>query len=645
SIKPAHTAVGVVAATAAALLSLWAVQKLRLGKVDETTDLHGGHLVAEVLEAHGVKAIFTLVGGHVSPILVACEKRGIRVIDTRHEATTVFAADAVARLTGIPGVAIVTAGPGVTNTITAVKNAQMAETPLVLIGGAAATLLKGRGSLQDIDQLSLFRPICKEVYTVDRVRDIIPTMRRAFWKTREGVPGPVFVELPIDVLYPYKLVKEPVLPSGGGKTEQQSGKESGVVVSGPVTKKSAKKEGIGALIVRWYLTRYLNRVFGGAFVPQAVSPLPVSIPFASEWQIRKAVSILKQAKRPALVIGSQALLLREQVAILAETVERLSIPTFLGGMARGLLGPNSGCQLRHVRKKALREADVIVLAGAVPDFRLDYGRSLSRKAKIIAVNRGREALFKNSDLFWTPTLAVQADPCDFLIRVGRRIEREGHKFSDSFMMSLMKDENAKDEANRAKSKTPAGGNINPLASLYALNEYLKPSTILVADGGDYVGSAAYILKPRGYLQWLDPGAFGTLGVGAGFALGAKIACPEKDVVIIFGDGAFGYSLIELDTFARFGIGVAAVVGNDGCWSQIAREQVPMLGSNVACALSHAEYDIASKGLGGEGWTVNSLGQLDGIVKEALEVSRNQNKPAVVNVIIGKTDFREGSISV
>ncbi|XP_070200493.1 2-hydroxyacyl-CoA lyase 2-like isoform X2 [Littorina saxatilis] len=187
-------------------------------KVDENSKRHGGELVAEVLNQHGIKHVFTLVGGHISPILVASEKIGIRVVDTRHEVTAVFAADAVARLSGTVGVAAVTAGPGLTNTVTAVKNAQMAESPVLLIGGAAATLLKGRGALQDIDQMSLFKPLCKFCATVNTVREIVPTLRKALQAAQSGTPGPVFVEFPIDTLYPYPLVKREIGMKDKGPT-------------------------------------------------------------------------------------------------------------------------------------------------------------------------------------------------------------------------------------------------------------------------------------------------------------------------------------------------------------------------------------------------------------------------------------------
>ena len=203
----------------------------------------GGDLVADVLVRHGVRFLFTLCGGHISPILVGAKARGVRVIDTRHEATAVFAADAVARLTGVPGVAAVTAGPGVTNTITALKNAQLAQSPLVLLGGATATLLRGRGALQDIDQMALVRPHVKSAARVTRVRDLAPALESAFRICREGVPGPVFVECPVDLLYPEALVRE-WYGAKAGKTAR----------------------GLKGRARLWYVERHLARLFGEAGV-------------------------------------------------------------------------------------------------------------------------------------------------------------------------------------------------------------------------------------------------------------------------------------------------------------------------------------------------------------------------------------------
>lgn len=170
--------------------------------------MDGGEVIAQVLKNQGVRFLFTLSGGHISPILVGAKKQGIRVIDVRQESTAVFAADAVGRLTGIPGVAAVTAGPGVTNSITAIKNAQMANSPLILLGGAAATILKGRGALQDIELMKLFKTLVKWATTIKQYCDIIPLIEEAFDVAKSGIPGPVLIECPIDLLYDETIVRK-----------------------------------------------------------------------------------------------------------------------------------------------------------------------------------------------------------------------------------------------------------------------------------------------------------------------------------------------------------------------------------------------------------------------------------------------------
>ncbi|XP_058866157.1 2-hydroxyacyl-CoA lyase 2-like [Acipenser ruthenus] len=588
-------------------------------KAESKSPRHGGENVAEVLLAHGVKYVFTLVGGHISPILVACEKLGIRIVDTRHEATAVFAADAVARLSGTVGVAAVTAGPGLTNTVTAVKNAQMAESPLLLIGGAAATLLQGRGALQDIDQMSLFKPLCKFCASVRTVREIVPVLRKALAAAQSGTPGPVFVEFPIDTLYPYHIVEKEVAP------------------------KTAPK-GLMAKVINWYLQNHLRNIFAGAWEPRELSPLPVQIPLATQQQVQQCVELVSRAKKPVILLGSQATLPPTPVDKTRAALESLGIPCFLGGMARGMLGRESALHIRQNRREALKEADLVILAGTVCDFRLGYGQVLSRRSKVIAVNRDRSQLMKNSDMFWKPTVAVQGDAGSFLLRLSEGLK--GYRCPQDWPESLKEGDKAKEKANTEKAAEKTERHLNPLRVLHCVEEIMSEDSIIVADGGDFVGSAAYILKPRGPLRWLDPGAFGTLGVGGGFALGAKLCRPESEVWIIYGDGSLGYSVAEFDTFTRHKTPVIALVGNDACWSQISREQVPMLGSNVACGLAFTDYHVVADGYGGKGYLIGREDgeKLDEILQSAQEQSR-QGRATLLNVLIGKTNFREGSISV
>lgn len=588
-------------------------------KTDTKSSRHGGESVAEVLRAHGVKFVFTLVGGHISPILVACEKLGIRVVDTRHEATAVFAADAVARLSGTVGVAAVTAGPGLTNTVTAVKNAQMAESPLLLIGGAAGTMLQGRGALQDIDQMSLFKPLCKFCASVRTIREIVPVVRKALAVAQSGTPGPVFVEFPIDTLYPYHLVS----------------KEFGV--------KNPPK-GIMGKIVTWYLQNHLSNLFAGAWESRDVSPLPVEIPQATDDQVQRCIELVSRAKKPVILMGSQATLPPTPAEDVRKALETLGIPCFLGGMSRGMLGRDSPIHIRQNRRDALKEADLVVLAGTVCDFRLSYGRVLNRRSKIIAVNRDKSQLLKNSDMFWKPTVAIQGDAGSFLQRLSKGLK--GYKCPEDWPQSLKQGDITKEKTNRAKADEKTERHLNPLSVLHRVDELMADDSIIVADGGDFVGSAAYIMRPRGPLRWLDPGAFGTLGVGGGFALGAKLCRPESEVWIVYGDGSLGYSVAEYDTFTRHKTPVISVVGNDACWSQISREQVPMLGSNVACGLAFTDYHTVAQGYGGVGYLIGreNEAQLDDIIKEAQRHSK-EGRATLLNVLIGKTNFREGSISV
>ncbi len=573
--------------------------------------MHGGELVADVLQAQGVPFLFTLCGGHISPILVAAKQRGIRVIDTRHEATAVFAADAVARLSGRPGVAAVTAGPGLTNTITAVKNAQIAQSPVVVLGGAAPTLLQGRGALQDIDQMALMRPHVKWAKSVRRVRDLAPTVEEAFRRAQEGVPGPVFVECPIDILYPPELVKSLY----GGQ----------------------KGRGLTGQALNLYLKWHTYRLFAGPVRKARPEPVQVTPPAPPEKAVRQVAESLAKAQRPLLLIGSQALLDVAHVDELVQAVERLGIPVYLSGMARGLLGKGHPLQMRHRRREALREADWVLLAGVPCDFRLDYGRHFRRSATYVAVNRSRRDLTLNR----RPDIGVLADPGLFLRRLAGLVEGGG-RWND--WIQTLRGRDQEREAQIEEQARQSVGKVNPLHLLRELERILPDNSVLVADGGDFVATAAYILSPRGPLRWLDPGAFGTLGVGAGFALGAKLVYPDAEVWIIYGDGSVGYSLAEFDTFVRHRIPVIGLVGNDAGWSQIAREQVPLLGDPVGTELAHTDYHRVAEGFGAAGLRVDDPELAEEVLIQARQRAA-AGLPTLINAILGRTDFRKGSISM
>ncbi len=577
--------------------------------------MNGGELVAEVLRAQETSFLFTLVGGHISPILVAAKQRGLRVVDTRHEATAVFAADAVARLTGRPGVAAVTAGPGITNTITALKNAQMAQSPVVLIGGAAPTALQGRGALQDIDQMSVVRPVVKWARQVKRVKELVPAVEEAFHQAQEGVPGPVFVECPVDLLYDEATVRQWYGADRGGKT-------------------------LADKAVKQYLRFHVNRMFGGATGTQAGPRIDSQPPAPDLAAVSKVADRLLAAQRPVILVGSQALLDVPHAGELAAALAQIGAPVYLSGMARGLLGRDHPLQMRHKRRDALREADYVLLAGVPCDFRLDYGNHIRRSAVYVSANRSPTDLSKNRK----PTIGLLADPSLALRSLAAALPA-GHSGAPwTEWIGQLRARDAARNAEIAQQAAEPTGKVNPLHLCMEIDRQITPQTILIGDGGDFVATASYVVQAPGPLRWLDPGAFGTLGVGAGFALGAKLVHPDADVWVIYGDGSFGYSAVEFDTFVRHGTPVIAVVGNDASWSQIAREQVEMLGDPVATELAHSAYDRAVEGFGAAGIFLDDP-ELAGEALERARSTAGDGQPVVVNVILGKTDFRKGSISM
>ena len=588
------------------------------------TGRHGGDRVADALQAQGVRQVFTLCGGHISPILAACKARGLRIVDVRDEVTAVFAADAAARLTGIPGVAAVTAGPGITNTITALKNAQLAQSPLLLIGGAAPTALQGRGALQDIDQRPLVEPHVKRFIKIRRVRDLGPAVEEAFALARDGVPGPVFVETPVDLLYDEASIRQWYADAAGKGTS------------------------LPDRALRWYLQRHVQRMFDGsdqAAVPRARDVLP---PRAGEAALKSALAALHRAERPLMVIGSQAVVLSAEAERLAEAVARLGIPVYLSGMARGLLGREHPLQMRHQRRQALREADCVLLAGVPCDFRLDYGRHVRRSATLIAANRSA----KDARLNRRPDIAAIGDAGLFLqdlARAGLGAPAAGAAdpatpAARTTWLDTLRQRDAAREAEIDAQAAAAGEHVNPLAFFRTLERVAADDAVWVADGGDFVGTASYVLRPRGPLAWLDPGAFGTLGVGAGFAIGAACVRPGRETWIVWGDGASGYGLTEFDSFVRHGLPVIAVVGNDAAWTQIAREQVKMLHDDVGTVLARTDYHRVAEGFGAEGLLVRQAHEVEPALRRARELAA-AGRPVLVNVWLDKTEFREGSLSM
>ncbi len=577
---------------------------------------HGGDLIAEVLGRHGVTHLYTLCGGHISPILTGAQDRGIRVVDVRDEANAVFAADATARMTGTIGAAAVTAGPGVTNMVTPLKNAQLAQTPLIVFGGSTATLLKGRGALQDIDQLSIVRSMTKWATMVKTVPALAPTVERACQIALDGVPGPVFVEVPVDLLYPEDIVR--------GWYEKEAG--------------LGKAKGIGAKALELYVKGHLYRQFRAPSLADVHVP-KVELPhLGHDTAIDRAVSALKGASKPVVVVGNQAMASVKDPARIARALGLLGAPVYLAGASRGLLGRSNELQLRHNRGAALKEADVVIVAGFPFDFRLGYGRSISKHATLIAANLSATEMRKNR----RPDIGVEMHPGEFLAVLADRIGSAGDSWRP-WTLSLREREAARDAEIQSKAQ-PAGELVDPLHLFLRMEEAMADDAVIVVDGGDFVATASYIVRPRAPLSWLDPGVFGTLGVGGGFALGAALVRPGREVWLVWGDGSSAYTLAEFDTYVRHGVAPIAVIGNDASWAQIAREQVEVLGTSLGCDLRRTDYHKVAEGYGGVGLLLTEPSRVDATFAEAKAIART-GRPVCINVHLRRTDFRKGSISI
>ena len=571
--------------------------------------LHIGLDIGSFFKQKNISSIFTLCGGHISPILVGCEKENIDIIQVRDEVSAVFAADAVSRLTDSIGVAIVTAGPGVTNTVTAIKNAQMAQSPVLLIGGAAATLLKGRGSLQDIDQISLLKTYVKSAVSVKKTRDVIPTLANAINTAISGVPGPVFVELPIDLLYPEEDIRNEFM-------------------------NQLPKSGFFGKIAQWYVNRHLNDLFSSK--KSSIKVNPVKVFKLDQHKIDKAALSIVKAKKPVFLLGNQVTQNKEFLSMCLKSLDKLSAPVYTSGMARGCFNSSDKYFFRHNRKHALKNADVVVTLGVPLDFRLGYGFSVNKDATLISINKSKEDLNKNRK----PDIAIHADPTRIMHEIGKIINPPS---CEEWIkeLSVLEESREKEIQQFSETKTDF---VNPVYLCKTIDKLIDENSILVADGGDFVGTASYTVRPRAALGWLDPGPFGTLGVGGGFAIGAKSSFPEKEVWVFYGDGASAYSLAEFDTLCRHKLPVIAIIGNDASWQQIAREQKQMLGSNIGTELAFNAYEKVAEGYGGKGYYVDNQESLFETLKLAKEDAK-LGYPVLVNVKLSKSDFRKGSISV
>lgn len=543
---------------------------------------HGGRLVAQALKRHGITHLFTLCGGHIQAIYDGCLDEEIRVVDVRHEQTAGHAADGYARVTGKPGVCAVTAGPGVTDVVTAVANAQRAGIPMVCIGGAGPKLLQDMGSLQDMDCVTLMRPITKWSVQVPEIRRIGEYLDAAFRIAQSNVPGPVFLEMPLDLLM--NMHDDAEMPA-----------------------------------------------------TRAMEPPRPGGDFRS---IDRAAALLKEAKRPCFLVGSQLRWspMRDAVKRAADTFQ---VPFYLNGMSRGALPYEHPGLMSRSRKYALAQADVVFVFGTPFDFRVDYGRSptWAEDVKIIQVDLDGAELGRNRRI----EIGIHGDSglvLDQLIRAAGPIQ--GKEW-----LGAVRAEETKRRGKMLAEIESNDSPPNPLRVCAEISKRLKPNDVVIGDGGDFVATAAYVLKMETPQLWMDPGPLGTLGVGPGYAMAAKLARPDANVVLVYGDGSFGLHAAEFEAMARQNIGVVSVIGNDAGWTQIRRGQVEMYGEQraVATALEYTRYEKMVDACGGLGIWVETSEAIGPALDKAFAHSATTGKPSCVNVKIAKSDFRKGAISV
>ncbi len=501
---------------------------------------HGGTLAARALRAAGVECIFTLSGGHVMGIYDGCIDEGIKVVDVRHEQAAVHAADAWARLhPGKVGVAVLTAGPGVTDGVTGVANAWRATSPILVLGGQGPFDNLRRGSLQEMDHVSVMRPITKwadACYQTDRIGEYIESAIRS---AMSGVPGPAFLEIPMDVLH------APVDPE-----------------TIPIPR------------------------FRDYRVLSAAPPV----------MLTKAIQTLSRADRPVLMAGT-ALKWSEGALALRQFAEATKMPVYTNGMGRGQLPMNHPQFFNRTRKAALAEADVVVLAGTPLDFRMKFGHSIPDNAKILQLDLDETLIGQNrpSDVGLVGNVGVNLDA---LNKAGGGLL----DFTDwSHKLRSLEDDAERALAPQLTSDEVPIDPLRlcrEIADFVATDDRM----VVIGDGGDIVAQASKVLQvpPKG--TWMDPGPLGTLGVGMPFGLAAQLTYPDRRVLIVYGDGSFGLNGFEFDTAVRFGLPIVGIVGNDAAWGQMMRPQAMLYGNDrlVATELAYTRYDKVVEALGGHG---------------------------------------------
>ncbi|MEU4619117.1 acetolactate synthase [Actinoplanes sp. NPDC023801] len=532
---------------------------------------HGGELALAALRTFGVTEMFTLSGGHVFPLYTAAHESGFGLYDVRHEQSAVFAAEAVAKLTRRPGLAVLTAGPGVTNGISGLTSAFFNGSPVLVLGGRAPAFRWGAGSLQEIDHVPLVAPVTRYAATVTATGSIPGEISAALTVALTPHRGPVFLDLPLEVLYST-----------------------------------------------------------GAAVAPGEPAIPVQE--ADPDDVAKAAALLAGADRPVIVAGSDVWA-GDAVEQLRAVAEELRVPVFANGMGRGTMPPGHPLGFSRARRAALDGADVVAVVGTPLDFRLGFGdfgaATVVHVVDAVTQRAGHvtPAVSPAGDL--RRTLAAMA---------GRTGPRRSH---EDWIASLR---TAEDAARARDAEAMAAGSdpIRPARVYGELRRVLDPDAVTIGDGGDFVSYAGRFLEPSRPGVWLDPGPYGCLGTGLGYAMGARVTHPDRQVCVLMGDGAAGFSLMDAESLVRQNLPAVIVVGNNGIWGLEKHPMRAMYGYDVAADLQPGlRYDEVVRALGGAGETVTRAGDLGPALRRAFD----SGVPYLVNVLTDPADAYPRSSSL
>jgi acetolactate synthase-1/2/3 large subunit len=531
----------------------------------------GGWLVARALKREGVEVVFTLSGGHIAPIYDGCVREGIRVMDTRHEQAAVHAAEGWAKVTRRPGVALLTAGPGVTDGVTGIANAYLGGSPIIVFGGAAPVHQWDRGALQEMGSIEMIRPITKWARTIVETGRLEEYVGFAYRQATSGKHGPVFLECPMDVL-------------------------SNIIPDSQVTH---LQEG--------YRTE--GKLAGDARL------------------VERAAEVLRQAERPVIMAGT-AVWWCDAAASLRAFAEHIQAPVFLNGSGRGSLPPDHPLFFSLARRTALGGADTVVLVGTKLDFRLNFGEPplIPEDARVIWLDVAPEDIGINRGA----TVGIAGDVGVVMSQMVEALDKPLQH--EDWLSAVRQDETKKQQADEPllrSAQTP----VHPMRLCAEIRDFIDHDTIVIGDGGDIVSFGGRVIQVAEPGHWLDAGPMGTLGAGTGYALAAQLAHPDKRVLLLYGDGAFGLNGMEFETMARHKLPVVAVIGNDGQWAQIKHPQQDALGHSTAADLApKIRYDKMVEALGGYGEMVERPEE----IRPALERAFASGKPACINVITDPT---------